>query len=120
MMVPRGIRAHYDPKYYAAYVIGPGGHHLEAVAFHEHKEEVSHVPAVLKKMKRSIKSQITKGKKKIGRAAKSASIRVSKTAKAAKSKVAPSKGRPAKAAPKKAASKKAAPKKAAPRRTKRK
>ncbi len=28
---PPGIRAHYDPGYYAAFVLDPDGHHLEAV-----------------------------------------------------------------------------------------
>ncbi len=26
-----GVRAHYDPDYYAAYIIDPDGHHIEAV-----------------------------------------------------------------------------------------
>ena len=32
---PPGIRAHYDPGYYAAFVRDPDGHRLEAV-LHEH------------------------------------------------------------------------------------
>jgi catechol 2,3-dioxygenase-like lactoylglutathione lyase family enzyme len=28
---PPGIRAHYHPDYYAAFVIGPDGHNIEAV-----------------------------------------------------------------------------------------
>lgn len=31
---PPGIREHYDPGYFAAFVTDPDGHHLEAV-FHE-------------------------------------------------------------------------------------
>ena len=28
---PPGLRAHYGPDYYAAFVLDPDGHHLEAV-----------------------------------------------------------------------------------------
>jgi hypothetical protein len=28
---PPGLRPHYHPHYYAAFVIGPDGHNLEAV-----------------------------------------------------------------------------------------
>lgn len=28
---PPGIRAHYHPNYYGAFVIGPDGHNVEAV-----------------------------------------------------------------------------------------
>ena len=30
---PPGIRANYDPKYYAAFVIDPDGHKIEAVTY---------------------------------------------------------------------------------------
>lgn len=31
---PPGIRAHYHPDYYGAFVIGPDGHNIEAVCHH--------------------------------------------------------------------------------------
>jgi catechol 2,3-dioxygenase-like lactoylglutathione lyase family enzyme len=31
---PPGIRRHYHPNYYAAFVIGPDGHNVEAVCHH--------------------------------------------------------------------------------------
>ena len=30
---PPGVRANYDPKYYAAFVIDPDGHKIEAVTY---------------------------------------------------------------------------------------
>lgn len=35
---PPGIRAHYHPNYYGAFVIGPDGHNVEAVC---HKTDIS-------------------------------------------------------------------------------
>jgi catechol 2,3-dioxygenase-like lactoylglutathione lyase family enzyme len=39
-----GIRAHYHPDYYAAFVLDPDGHNIEAVCHTVGKEHVPNVP----------------------------------------------------------------------------